>query len=137
MFLVTSISSRNNLHVKKHLLTNLSSLSYEILHSSMFVWREVVRIICYLKQTAVLPQFWRSPHCCPTRPWPVWFYRTGTRRTGVAHLEKQSTIALFLVFALKKFVLGSIHQNEQNISLSWAVCCTWQTRVKLKTFQPL
>lgn len=28
----------------------------------------------------------------------------------------------------KKFVLGSIHQNEQNTSLSWAVCCAWQTR---------
>lgn len=37
----------------------------------------------------------------------------------------------------KKFVLGSIHQNEQNISLSWAVCRAWETRVKLKTFQPL
>lgn len=104
----------------------------------MFIWREVGRIICYLKQTAVRPQFWRSPHCCPTRPSPVWFYRTGTRRTGVAHLEKQSTISLFLIFAIKKkFVLGSIHQNEQNISLSWAVCRAWETRVKLKTFQPL
>lgn len=78
----------------------------------MFVWREVVRIICYLKQTAVRPQFWRSPHCCPTRPWPVWFYRTGTRRTGVAHLEKQSTISLFLVFAKKKKVFTRIHSPK-------------------------